>query len=188
MCMLNSSYGRFQAVFSRLNQALGVLIILVFVLSGFTNPGDLDVDPVHIYSAKYRIARFSHAFHGKRQQYAQVNFDVDADLTPLWNWNTKDVVVYVVASYTTPENQCMLSLKNVYTDSISHPFHEYSNSFANKEANYSLHWTVSPKIGLLTWGKSASSSAPVSFLPVVRKKKTTKHSSKTSNTASSADR
>lgn len=35
----------------------------------------------------------------RKEEYAQVRFDLDADLSPLFNWNTKQVFVYVTANY-----------------------------------------------------------------------------------------
>ncbi|KAI4190664.1 MAG: hypothetical protein LQ346_004877 [Caloplaca aetnensis] len=35
----------------------------------------------------------------KKQEYAHVKFDLDADLTSLFNWNTKQVFVWIVATY-----------------------------------------------------------------------------------------
>jgi signal peptidase complex subunit 3 len=33
------------------------------------------------------------------QDYAKVDFDIDADFTPLFNWNTKQVFLSLAADY-----------------------------------------------------------------------------------------
>lgn len=33
------------------------------------------------------------------QDYAKVSFDIDADFTPLFNWNTKQVFLSLAADY-----------------------------------------------------------------------------------------
>ncbi|KAF2455650.1 signal peptidase subunit-domain-containing protein [Lineolata rhizophorae] len=40
-----------------------------------------------------------HYYSTKREEYAHVKFDLDMDLTSFFNWNTKQVFVYVKASY-----------------------------------------------------------------------------------------
>jgi hypothetical protein len=45
-----------------------------------------------------------HYYSTKREEYAQIRFDLDADLTPLFNWNTKQLFVYVYATYSSSDN------------------------------------------------------------------------------------
>ncbi len=40
-----------------------------------------------------------HYYSSKREEYAHIRFDLDADLSGLFNWNTKQVFVYVNAEY-----------------------------------------------------------------------------------------
>jgi hypothetical protein len=40
-----------------------------------------------------------HYYSTKREEYAHVTFDLDADLSSLFNWNTKQVFLYITASY-----------------------------------------------------------------------------------------
>ncbi|ERF74845.1 hypothetical protein EPUS_03229 [Endocarpon pusillum Z07020] len=42
-----------------------------------------------------------HYYSPKREEYAHIRFDLDADLSELFNWNTKQVFVYVSAEYPT---------------------------------------------------------------------------------------
>ncbi|KAJ5099658.1 Signal peptidase 22kDa subunit [Penicillium argentinense] len=46
-----------------------------------------------------------HYYSSKREEYAQIRFDLDADLSPLFNWNTKQLFVYVYASYSSSDNK-----------------------------------------------------------------------------------
>jgi hypothetical protein len=45
-----------------------------------------------------------HYYSTKREEYAQIRFDLDADLSPLYNWNTKQLFVYVYARYSSSDN------------------------------------------------------------------------------------
>jgi hypothetical protein len=38
-------------------------------------------------------------------QLTNVNVDFQADLTPLFNWNVKQLFLYLTAEYTTPHNE-----------------------------------------------------------------------------------
>lgn len=40
-----------------------------------------------------------HYHSDKREEYAQIRFDVNADLSSLFDWNTKQIFVYVTANY-----------------------------------------------------------------------------------------
>jgi hypothetical protein len=40
-----------------------------------------------------------HYYSTKREEYAHVTFDLDADLSTLFNWNTKQIFLYITASY-----------------------------------------------------------------------------------------
>ncbi|CAG7923139.1 unnamed protein product [Penicillium olsonii] len=44
-----------------------------------------------------------HYHSTKREEYAQFRFDLDADLSPLFNWNTKQLFVYVYATYSSSD-------------------------------------------------------------------------------------
>lgn len=40
----------------------------------------------------------------KKNDIGFFNFDLDADLEPLFNWNVKQLFLYLTAEYTTPKN------------------------------------------------------------------------------------
>ncbi|KAK0264859.1 Signal peptidase complex subunit [Friedmanniomyces endolithicus] len=40
-----------------------------------------------------------HYYSTQREEYAHVKFDLDADLSTLFNWNTKQIFAYITASY-----------------------------------------------------------------------------------------
>ncbi|KAF2146482.1 uncharacterized protein K452DRAFT_241275 [Aplosporella prunicola CBS 121167] len=40
-----------------------------------------------------------HYYSSKKEEYAHIKFDLDADLTSLFTWNTKQVFVYITATY-----------------------------------------------------------------------------------------
>ena len=46
-----------------------------------------------------RVKGRPHYYSTKREEYAQIKFDLSADLSSLFNWNTKQLFVYVLATY-----------------------------------------------------------------------------------------
>lgn len=47
----------------------------------------------------YRVKGRPHYHSTKKEEYAHIRFDLDADLSSLFNWNTKQLFVWVEASY-----------------------------------------------------------------------------------------
>ncbi|KAL8738073.1 MAG: hypothetical protein Q9181_001097 [Wetmoreana brouardii] len=47
----------------------------------------------------FRVKGRPHYHSTKKEDYAHIRFDLDADLTSLFNWNTKQLFVWVAATY-----------------------------------------------------------------------------------------
>ncbi|KAF2841291.1 signal peptidase 22 kDa subunit [Patellaria atrata CBS 101060] len=45
-----------------------------------------------------------HYYSRKKEEYAHVKFDADIDLASLFNWNTKQVFIYITATYPSSRN------------------------------------------------------------------------------------
>ena len=43
-----------------------------------------------------------HYYSSRKEEYAIIKFSLDADLSSLFTWNTKQIFVYVTADWTTP--------------------------------------------------------------------------------------
>ncbi|KAF8644794.1 hypothetical protein AX16_008256 [Volvariella volvacea WC 439] len=56
--------------------------------------GEINVASVKVYNVKAQ--RYPH----RKQELAFVNFNITADLTPLFHWNTKQLFLYLEAEYT----------------------------------------------------------------------------------------
>lgn len=52
-----------------------------------------------IYSVSRRYGPEYYDYGTPKSHFAKVNFDLDVDFTPVFNWNTKQVFVTVVAEY-----------------------------------------------------------------------------------------
>ncbi|KAK2868095.1 hypothetical protein FQN49_003157 [Arthroderma sp. PD_2] len=128
---MHSVSSRFQSVFGFLTTialVLGAFIAASVVLHPAEPTTSIKLSSVQV--AKGR----PHYYASKREEYAQIKFDLDADLTSLFNYNTKQVFVYVVASYPSSSNQS-LTTEAVIWDKII-PASESSYSLASLKAQF----------------------------------------------------
>ncbi|KAL1989290.1 hypothetical protein VTN96DRAFT_52 [Rasamsonia emersonii] len=92
-----SSLNRIQAVFGFFT-TVALFVAGLAALSVLLYPADDVTSSVELKSVQVIKGR-PHYYSTKREEYAQIRFDLDADLSPLFNWNTKQLFVYVLASY-----------------------------------------------------------------------------------------
>ncbi|CAG8530243.1 8936_t:CDS:2 [Paraglomus brasilianum] len=154
----------------RANSVFAFSLTVIFVLLGAVaiitpflpfNP----TTEVHVRD----IAVWTYDYGGSISEIAFVTMDLEADLTSLFNWNTKQLYVSIVAEYesdTYNVNQIILwddiirskrdarivlhQLKNKYI------FNDINPSFREINATYALHWDAMPYAGLLQSGRSKS--------------------------------
>ncbi|KAF2276442.1 signal peptidase 22 kDa subunit [Westerdykella ornata] len=95
---MHSTVVRLQNVFSFFT-TVAFCVAAVIALSSFINPqvptASIRLRDVQVYVRKGRPFYYSQ----KKEEYAYMSFDLDADLSTLFNWNTKQVFVYVKAVY-----------------------------------------------------------------------------------------
>jgi len=110
-------------------------------------------------------ARRSGYYSSRTNEYATIKFDLDADLSTLFNWNTKQLFVYITATYpgkTYPKNEAViwdliipsksdsiLSLKNTRS---KYNIHDITGEFNLRNATLEFFWNVQPHVGVLMWG------------------------------------
>lgn len=102
---------------------------------------------------------------GKPKENLRITFDLDADLAPLFNWNTKQVFVYLTAEY--PGKLANLLNKVTYWDKIvrrgdtrislrnarsKYSVWDVERFFRGRNATVRLEWNVQPYVGALVYG------------------------------------
>ncbi|CAK5274511.1 unnamed protein product [Mycena citricolor] len=116
--------------------------------------------------------------HGRgkhyQTQHAVVNFEIDSDLSPLFNWNTKQLFLYLEAEY---KNSKGVQNSVVIWDKIvrrkedanikiegrqKYPFKDLVG-FKDAAATYTLRYNVMPHVGTLVWGSAGSTNGSVPF-------------------------
>ncbi|KAK0758454.1 hypothetical protein N5P37_008852 [Trichoderma harzianum] len=94
--------------FTRLQNVFGFFTTVAFVLGAFIAATDLGstrspsgvIKTDNIQVVKGR----PHYYSSKKEEYAIIRFSLEADLSSLFTWNTKQLFVYVTADWTGPGN------------------------------------------------------------------------------------
>jgi signal peptidase complex subunit 3 len=96
---MHNTLTRLQTTFSHLTSFAFFLAFLISALSLL--PSSPDSAPTASLSVRnVQVVRGRpHYYSPKREEYAHIRFDLDADLSPLFNWNTKQVFAYVSVEY-----------------------------------------------------------------------------------------
>ncbi|KZT29087.1 signal peptidase 22 kDa subunit [Neolentinus lepideus HHB14362 ss-1] len=148
---------------------LAAIALSSFVLIA-TPKGELSLASIKVFPGSSR------RLPNVKQDFAFVNFNLSADLTPLFHWNTKQLFLYLQAEYVDSKgvpNDVVIwdSIVRRKEDAVinvmgrnKYVFRDLSRSFRKAQpANYSLRYNLMPYVGVLTYGEAGRSSEPVSF-------------------------
>ncbi|KAF9930221.1 hypothetical protein FBU30_000765 [Linnemannia zychae] len=138
--------------------------------------GDVALDSIKVVTGRYDKNWVD--YKTRNNEFANTVMRIDADLTSLFHWNTKQLFVYAVAEYSTPthpKNQIVLwdSIIKRKSDALIRKkglVNKYSLIDVNKkwtdiQANVSLHWNIVPYVGFMTYGHSKASEGYTFPLP-----------------------
>lgn len=108
---------------------------------------------------------------GRPKENNKISFDLELDLTPLFNWNTKQVFIYLTASYNSTDGG---ELKVTYWDKILRTKDDAKLKLKNAKSKYSvwdvqdsfdgtpavvkLEWNIQPWIGPLIYGETTTTA------------------------------
>ncbi|KAI8141278.1 signal peptidase subunit-domain-containing protein [Fennellomyces sp. T-0311] len=130
------------------------------------------------YSVSRRYGPDYYDYGTPKSHFARLTFDLDADFTPIFNWNTKQVFVTVVAEYETKthdRNSIVLWDKiitskedaNLQLKEVANKYAliDVSRKWSHQQANLSLHWDVTPYVGLIQGGHTPARLANIILSP-----------------------
>ncbi|KAF2087629.1 signal peptidase 22 kDa subunit [Saccharata proteae CBS 121410] len=93
---MHSTLVRAQNVFGFFTTVMAVIAGLI-ALSSFVSP---QTPSASVKLQNVQVVRGRpHYWSSKREEYAHIKFDLDMDLSSIFNWNTKQVFVYITATY-----------------------------------------------------------------------------------------
>lgn len=110
-----SSLVRVQNVFSFLTSvvfAVAAAMAVSVLLSSQTPTAELTLKNVRVVKGR------PHYYSTKREEYAHITFDLDTDLSSLFNWNTKQVFLYITASYPSQSPDSIPASEAIIWDAI----------------------------------------------------------------------
>ncbi|CAN6614185.1 signal peptidase complex subunit 3 [Trichomonascus vanleenenianus] len=146
--------------------AVNIVSIFQLHLSGaYTSPAT--VDSLNARVTEKFTRRFG-SVDGKAKDNCRVNFDLTTDLTSLFNWNTKQIFIYLTAEYPgkredinnrvtfwdkiiTMKEDAVLDLKKVRG---AYSVYDIDRHFNHQNATIRLEWNVQPYVGLLSYGEA----------------------------------
>ncbi|RAL01914.1 signal peptidase complex subunit SPC3 [Aspergillus ibericus CBS 121593] len=114
---MHSALNRAQAVFGFFT-TVALFVAGLAALSVLLYPTDGITSSVKLRDVKVTKGR-PHYYSTKKEEYATMRFDLDADLSPLFTWNTKQLFVYIYATYPTdPTTNSTSTSNSVIWDTI----------------------------------------------------------------------
>lgn len=111
---MHSSLVRIQNVFGFFTTvafAVAAVIALSVIVTPQSPSAQLDLRNVQVVKGR------PHYYSTKKEEYAHIKFDLDADLTSLFSWNTKQVFLYVVATFP-PTSKRTLEIPTPHSEAI----------------------------------------------------------------------
>ncbi|XP_064404489.1 signal peptidase complex subunit 3-like [Halichondria panicea] len=158
---MNTALSRVNSVFAYNLTTLAALAVLVFLSTNFKDK-TLETK-ISVASPKVRFDIERMASGPERKDYGVVKLDIEADLTDLFDWNTKELFVMVIAYYETSKtdiNQIVLWDKIIQrgepakiTLNQAKPeyrfFDDGKGLLGNENVTLQLSWNVIPHVGRL---------------------------------------
>ncbi|KAF9167596.1 hypothetical protein DFQ26_003939 [Actinomortierella ambigua] len=136
---------------------------------------------VAVNSVRVTTGRYDHNYNDYKtrdNEFATTVLEVDADLSSLFHWNTKQLFIYAVAEYSTkthPKNQLVIwdSIIRDPRDAIltkkritnKYGVIDVNRKWTDITANVTLHWNIIPYVGFMTYGRAPVSDSITFPLP-----------------------
>lgn len=190
---MDTFINRAQRGFGKISTAISVALCTIAVISYanlYTNSAYDLQSTISQMSPQMRMMdsiRFG-SVNNVRKENARFTFDLDADLTPLFNWNTKQVFAYVTIDYkttskpnyvndnslviwdkiiTSPED-AKLELTQARSKYSVYDVQKYLGG-PDRAVEFHLRWDVQPHVGFLY--NSITRGSAVLELPELKKPK-----------------
>ncbi|KAF9582044.1 hypothetical protein BGW38_000735 [Lunasporangiospora selenospora] len=148
---------------------LGAIALSALVIPGSPS-GSVALSSIKVVTGQYDKNWIN--YRTRNNEFANTVMQIDADLSSLFHWNTKQLFVYAVAEYSTPshpKNQIVLwdsiitrkARAKLSKKGLSNKYSliDVNKKWTNINANVSLHWNIVPYVGYMTYGHSQASES-----------------------------
>ncbi|TKR58046.1 hypothetical protein L596_030670 [Steinernema carpocapsae] len=157
---MHTIWTRANAIFAFTLSVLAVATFAAFVSTLFSDYST----PVQIHVTNPRLKSINdYGVDGVRSDLAMFGMDIHVDVSPVYNWNVKQLFLYLVAEYKSPKykmNQVVLWDKIIKRDELSvvheehvipkyYFFDEGNNLLNHKNVTLQLRWNVIPNAGYI---------------------------------------
>lgn len=157
---MNTFLSRLNTVFAFTLSVMATLTFLCFLSTAF----DRHFSTVDITTAKVSVKNVpDYSADRDKSDLGLVTFDLNADLTSLFNWNVKQLFLYLTAEYKTGDhalNQVVLwdkiivrgenTILNLKNANTKYYFWDYGNGLkGNNNVTLTLSWNIIPNAGTL---------------------------------------
>lgn len=116
---MHSALNRLQTTFGFFTTCAFTLAGIIAFLSLLPFPAPTGSPAAKINQRDVQVVKGRpHYYSTKREEYAVIRFDLDADLSPLFTWNTKQLFVYVTANYPSASGKGVEQSESVIWDLI----------------------------------------------------------------------
>src|SRR5256885_4363294 len=133
---MHNTLNRIQNVFGFFTSCAFALAAIIAVLSVVPIPTPTSSPSASISVHNVQVVKGRpHSYSTRREEYASIRFNLDAALSSLFTWNTKQIFVYVMATYPSSSTAGVGSSDAVVWDMII-PAPATPYSFQNLKARY----------------------------------------------------
>ncbi|VDO20838.1 unnamed protein product [Brugia timori] len=158
--IMHTAWARANAIFAFVLSVLSALTFCVFVSTVWL-PNSA---PVTLSASNIRVKNFvDYASEGSRSDVVMADLKIKVDVAPIFNWNVKEIFLFLVAEYSTPKaplNQIVLWDKilrrgdwsTIHEESITPKYYfmdDGTNLLNHKNVTLVLRWNVVPNAGYL---------------------------------------
>jgi len=99
---MHSIWSRANAIFAFTLTAMSAVTFAVFLSTIYSNR----IAPVSLSAANPRVRVISdYISESGKSDHAMVHLNIEADVSSIFNWNVKQLFLYLVAEYKTPKNE-----------------------------------------------------------------------------------
>ncbi len=173
---MHSNYQRAQSFAGHIS-TYGLVLCALIAATSFLYPGEAGAK-VDVRVFNVIRGQLPNSYLNRVEEHVSTTFNLDADLTPLFNWNTKQVYVYLSATYPGPryvdnevvlwdhiitsEKKAVLKLRNRKN---KYPVTDISGGFNQRNGTLTFHWNTQPWVGLLRFGANTDGAQQIEFPP-----------------------
>jgi len=154
--MMDSYANRANTIFYTFGQCLGFFAVLCHLTTNF-----YDISSVYAGVSHEKSLDLTSNTHYRADQ-ANIEFNIDIDLSPEWNWNTNLFFVMIIAKYETPtmkinevciwdkiitsRQKSKLSMNNVIN---KYPLRDFDRHLTDREVTLEVRYRVMPITGIM---------------------------------------